>query len=202
MPRQLIRQGPCRPMFIILIVCCPILKAQAFLDFIGQQARDAAAAAAYADAVTELAGEISPDGELTTGAKDISARADKLRRDTDNLKTLSQSTQNILMGPDWSSKRLDANIRSTSDYVKKIKRVIARIAFLGTPGVTALNGTEANISLMEIQKNQQAMILQTEDSKLRLIEKEHEENKSWMEFSQKQRLLRGSGESNGSVLKP
>ena len=42
------------------------LQGMAILDFIGEESKKAVEAAAYADAVSELIGEISPDEELLT----------------------------------------------------------------------------------------------------------------------------------------
>jgi hypothetical protein len=162
----------------------------AFLDFIGQQAKAAAESAAYADAVTDLVSEVSPDEELKAGARDISDRAQRLRSEASRLKYLSESTKNVLSGPDWSSKRLETNIRSTTEYVRRLKRLIAQITVLGTNGAIALNTTEANMALIQVQKNQQTIIMQNEHRNLREMEKEQEESKQWSMFSESQRKQR------------
>lgn len=184
--------------FFILVLFIPS-SSQAFLNWVGEEARRATEVAAYADAVSELAGEIAPNEELKEGAKDINARAERLRKEASNLRYISRSTQAILNGPDWSSRRLETNIRNTTDYVRKIKRLIARISILGTSGATALNTTETNIALNEVQKNQQALLLQNEDAKLLALERENEEAKQWAEFSQRQKSLRGEGKKNGKL---
>lgn len=180
---------------MILIPC----QSWAFLDFIGEQAKKAAEAAAYADAVGELAGEIAPDGTIQEGADDVKKRAETLRKNASELRYLSRTSQEILTGPDWSSKRLETNIRNTTDYVRKLKRLIARIAILGTDGATALNTTETNVALNEVQKNQQALLIQNEDTKIRQIEKEREESKNWAEFSSHQRKLRKTEAKHGKL---
>ncbi len=177
-------------MFVFIVTVLFSVPSYGFLDFLGEQAKKAAETAAYADAVAELAGELSPDSEVSAGAKDIQKRSDRLRSESSNLYYLSQSTKNVLSGPNWSSKRLESNIRNTTDYVRRVKRLIARIAILGTDGATALNTTETNVALNEVQKNQQAMLLQNEDAKLRQLEKEQEEGKQWEEFSDRQRRQR------------
>jgi hypothetical protein len=188
------------PLFVIIIFISLIqTKSFAFLDFIGEQAKKAAEAAAYADAVSELAGEISPNEELKAGAEDINKRAELLRSRASEMTYLSRTTQETLKGPDWSSKRLETNIRSTTDYVRKLKRLIARIAILGTDGAVALNTTETNVSLNEVQKNQQALLLQNEDQKLRSIEKEEEERREWQEFASNQKHFRQNGDANGKL---
>ncbi len=186
---KLIPRGNCS-MFVFIVTVLFSVPSYGFLDFLGEQTKKAAETAAYADAVAELAGELSPDSEVSAGAKDIQKRSDRLRSESSNLYYLSQSTKNVLSGPNWSSKRLESNIRNTTDYVRRVKRLIARIAILGTDGATALNTTETNVALNEVQKNQQAMLLQNEDAKLRQIEKEQEESKQWEEFSDRQRRQR------------
>lgn len=175
------------------------IKAFAFLDFIGEQAKKTMEATAYADAVAELSAEISPNTELKEGAKDIRSRSDKLKSEASTLQFLSSSTKRTLEGPDWSSRRLDSNIRSTTEYVRRLKTLIARISALGTDGATALNTTETNVALNEVQKNQQALILQNEDAKLRKIEQEQEEARQWSEFSKRQRHLQKREAKNGKL---
>lgn len=183
------------PLFIVIFLLP--MQSYGFLDFLGEQAKKAAEAAAYADAVSELAGEIAPDGTIKEGADDIKKRAEKLRSEASELRYLTRTSQQVLLGPDWSSKRLETNIRNTTDYVRKLKRLIARIALLGTDGATALNTTETNVALNEVQKNQQALLLQNEDSKIRALEKEHEESKQWAEFSASQRKIRNKEVKSG-----
>lgn len=176
------------PVFVVIIFFSS--NSLAFLDFIGEQAKKAVEAAAYADAVAELSGELSPDNDVKDGARDIQKRAETIRSDSANLRYLSRSTKSVLNGPDWSSCRLETNIRATTDYVRRIKRLFGRIAILGTNGAIALNTTETNVALNEVQKNQQVLIMQNEDYKLRQIEKEHEEAQQWTNFSDRQRKIR------------
>lgn len=177
-------------MFIIIVVLLVPLQSQAFLDFIGNQAKEAIEAAAYVDAVADLSSEISTDSDLKNASKELAKRADALRSEAYNVKSLSQSTKAVLNGPDWSSKRLETNIRNTTDYIRRMKRLVSKISALGLTGATALNGTETNVALNEVQKNQQTMILQNEDAKIRDLEKETEESKQWTEFSNNQKNLR------------
>jgi hypothetical protein len=182
----------------ILVLSSP-QTAYAFLDFVGEQSKKAVEVAAYADAATELLTEISPDEDLKAGAKDVKKRSEALRSSSSEIRGLSRSAQNVLKGPDWSSKRLDTNIKSTTDYIRRVKRMLVRVAALGTDGVVALNTTETNFALNEIQKNQQALILQNADEQLRAIEKEKEEAESWDRFSKNQRSFRKNEATSGKL---
>lgn len=172
-------------------------KSFAFLDFLGEQAKKGAEAAAYADAVSELIEEVNPSSELSDGANDLNRRADYLRRETSSLKYVSRTSKEVLLGPQWTSKRLETNIRNTTEYARKLKRLIARIAILGTDGATALNTTETNVALNDVQKNQQVLIMQNEARDLREMEKEQELAKSWADFSDNQKKLRNGGGLGG-----
>jgi hypothetical protein len=171
----------------------------AFLDFIGDQAKKAVEVAAYTDAVVDLSGEIATDDDVKVGAQDIRRRSEAMRATSSNLRYVSRSTRSVLNGPDWSSRRLETNIRSTTDYIRRVKRLVARAALLGTDGVTAFNTTETNVALNEIQKNQQTLILQNEDAKLREIERESEDRKQWAEFSDRQRRIRKTEAGHGKL---
>ena len=146
-----------------------------------------------------MTAEIAPDHDLELGAKDLQARSEILRAQASNINYLSRTTQQLLKGPDWSSKRIDTNIRSTTDYIRRLKRLVVRAIGLGTDGTVALNTTETNIALNEVQKNQQAMIMQNSDAQLREIEKEQEEGRQWSSFSEQQRKARNTQVNNGKL---
>ncbi len=183
-------------LFLALIIP---FKSFAFLDFLGEQAKKGAEAAAYVDAVSELIDEVSPTSEISDGANDLNRRAEYLRREASSLKYVSRTSKEVLLGPQWTSKRLETNIRNTTDYARKLKRLIARIAILGTDGATALNTTETNVALNDVQKNQQVLIMQNEARDLREMEKEQELAKSWADFSDNQRKLRQGGSISGKL---
>jgi len=173
--------------FVVLFFCS---SSYSFLDFVGEQAKKAVELAAYVDAAAELSSEVAPDKDLEDGAKDIQKRAEILRSESSHARYLSRSTQSVLKGPDWSSKRLETNIKATTQYIRRLKSLLARAAALGTEGAIALNTTETNVALNEVQKNQQTMIMQNADTQLRSIEKENEEVRQWSEFSERQRQIR------------
>lgn len=185
------------PFFIVVLLYST--SSFAFLDFLGEQAKKATEVAAYADAVSELSEELVPDEDIKEGAKDIQKRSEAVRRKSANLRYVSRSTQSILNGPSWSSHRLDRNIRSTTEYVRRFKRLLGRIAILGNEGAIALNTTETNIALNEVQKNQQAIILQNEEMRLHQLEKENENSRQWTEFSERQRRYRKNESSSGKL---
>ncbi len=185
--------------FLFFVVIIQAKNSYAFLDFLGEQAKKATEIAAYADAVSELSQELAPDEDIKTGAKDIQRRSEAVRKESANLRYVSRSTQSVLNGPDWSSKRLETNIRSTTDYIRRFKRLIGRIAILGNEGAIALNTTETNVALNEVQRNQQTLILQNEDARLRQLEKESEDFRQWAEFSDRQRRIRKSETVNGKL---
>jgi hypothetical protein len=171
----------------------------ALLDFVGEQAKKATEVAAYADAVADLSSELSPDEDLKTGAVDIRKHSDAAMAQSSKLRYLSRTTKSVLSGPEWSSRRLETNIRSTTEYVRRVKRLAGRVAILGTEGAVALNTTETNLALNEVQKNQQTLILQNEDAKLREIEREQEQARQWNEFSDRQRKIRRNEVTSGKL---
>lgn len=184
--------------FFIIALLFPVTSS-AFLDFIGEQAKKATEVAAYVDAVSELSEEVVPDEDIKSGAENIQRRSEDVRRQSANVRYVSRTTQSVLNGPDWSSRRIERNIRSTTEYVRRFKRLIGRITILGNEGAIALNTTEANIALNEIQKNQQALMLQNEEARLYQIEREAEVSRQWAEFSERQRRVRKSEDSSGKL---
>jgi len=185
------------PLFIVVLLYSS--KSFAFLDFLGEQAKKATEVAAYADAMAEISEEIAPDEDIKTGAKDIQKRTESIRNESANLRYVGRNTKSVLNGPDWTSRRLETNIRSTTDYIRRFKRLMGRVAILGNEGAIALNTTETNVALNEVQKNQQTLILQNEDTRLRELEKETEESREWTEFSTQQRRIRNKETTNGKL---
>lgn len=175
------------------------LSSFAFLDFIGDQSKKATELAAYADAASELIEEISPNSDLKVGSREIKKRADRLRNSIHEVGSLSKATQSVLEGPDWSSKRLETNIRSTTNYLRRLTSLLVRVTALGTDGVIALNTTETNIALNEIQKNQQALIMQNSSHQIHNMEKEQEERRQWAQFSDQQKKLRRQEGKRGKL---
>ncbi len=55
------------------------LPSNAFLDFVGEEAKKAIEVSAYADAVAELAAELAPDSDLEQGAIDMRKRYEALK---------------------------------------------------------------------------------------------------------------------------
>lgn len=185
---------------IIVLFFIP-LQCFAFLDFIGDRAAKVAESLAYTDAVSELLSEVTNDSGIKDGAIDLRRRSDQLRSEANKIQSVSYSTKSVLAGPDLSSKRLDANIRTTTDYIRRVKRLMMHLALLGTDGATAFNTAETNFALNEVQKNQQTMIIQQEDQKLRELEKETHEAKVWDQFSNKQRSYRSTKNKDHGKLK-
>ena len=172
---------------LILVWSC---SGYAFLDFIAKKAEDVAQAAVYADAVSQLLEEIDDKNDASTELNYLRSELDKIRHETNEVSYVGTDIQRLLKGPDITSQRLDQNIRSTTDYIRRSKRMLLRSMALGTQGATALNTMETNVALNEIQKNQQIQILQIEEQKLAQAQKEHEENKNWGEFISKERAMR------------
>lgn len=186
-------------MFVFVVCFLFSSQSDAFLDFLGDQAKKATEVVAYTDAAAELIDEVSTDDDLSNGMQSVRKRSEVLRSESSNLRYMTRNTKSVLNGPDWSSRRLESNIKNTTDYVRRLKRLLSRIAILGTDGAVALNTTETNVALNEVQKNQQVIILQNEEAKLRDIEKEQEDARQWASFSERQRKLRKSEGSDGKL---
>lgn len=184
---------------VLFIVLLFPISTLAFLDFVGDQTKKAIEVAAYADAVTDLVEEINPDSELQAGSRDIQKRSDRLRNSLHEVGSFTRATQSVLEGPDWSSERLETNIRATTNYIRRLKRLLLRVAALGTDGVIALNTTETNVALNEIQKNQQALIMQNASLQIHEMEKEQEDRKQWAQFSDQQKKLRRQEVKRGKL---
>ncbi len=166
--------------------------ANAQLDFLLEKSVDIAKTAAIADSAADLIGELDPESELKVGLESVRNTQDNLAADAASARYLSAETRSLLMGPRWSQNRLENNIRQTTSYVRRAKRMLVLLAALGPEGVSASAGIETAASLNEIQKNQQVMILQNSQLLNRQLSKEVEEANVWTRFVDKQRAQRSS----------
>lgn len=177
-----------------LILYCS--SSSAILDFIAEETKGVAEAAGVVDATLDLFDEVTPDTEARNQLQEISRNTSRLRASAQNVRFLSQDTRSVLEGPKYTSNHLDSNIRATTNYVRRLKMVIVRLAALGTDAITAFTGIHTNKQLNEIQKNQQILILQNEARSNREIAKELEEAQKWELFITTQKAYR-----TGSVVR-
>ncbi len=162
----------------------------AVLDFIGETAKDTAKAAAYADAVSELANELEDSSEISEAAKSLSERMKALKTTTSEVYYISSEFRSLLDGPDWSSQQLDQNIRYTSRYINRLKRLLVSLGLVGTDVATAMNTAETNGALKEVLRNQQAQLLLQKEDKVDRAEADLNRKKEWDEFIQREQKIR------------
>lgn len=174
-------------------ILCLSQNSYAILDFLASQAKDTAQAVAFADAASDLIREVSPNDELKQKSSELGERAEKIASVSRELNYIDGSMNDMIHGPQWTSRRVDENIRTTSDYVRRLKHLIAEATVLGTQGSIALNTTETNLALNEVQRNQQTMILQNEDQRLSSAEKDVRDRKEWNDFLLNQKKIRSEG---------
>lgn len=85
------------------------------------------------------------------------------------------------------------NIRSTTSYVNRLKRVILRISALGLDGATAINTFETNTSLVEVIKNQQRSLLLQQQREVAKAKQIEEDKGNWNNFVKRERSVRSKG---------
>jgi hypothetical protein len=182
-----------REMFIISVVFIQLLstEAQAFLDTLAQSAKETAKAAAYTEAVSELANELDDKSPVAAAALDLARRTEKLKTDVTSVYYASEEFKSLLQGPDWSSEHLDENIRYTTRYIRRAKRLFVQLGLLGTDVATAMNTAETNSALNEMLKNQQTQILLQKEHEVDSAEKEVSKEKQWNSFIDQERKNRG-----------
>jgi hypothetical protein len=159
----------------------------------------AAVSVAAGDLVAELGGD---DGSLLKELEYIERESQALATELSEMDYLSEEGKALLGGPNMAAKRLATNLRRLTNYTRRVKSFVAKMAILGENGSLVLSGIETNISLNEIQKNQQALIAQQE--RMNLLKKrqyleEEKERHRWEKFSSEQRRIRQGymGKSHG-----
>ena len=187
MPSQMMR---CLRAVAVVFALSAADPAMGFLDFIGEKADDAVKSAAYVDAVAELTNELDESSPINQTAQDLKRRTERLRTQVSEVYYASDDFKSLLEGPDWSSESLEQNIRYTSRYIRRAKRLLVQLGLVGTDVATAMNTAETNSALNEMLKNQQTQILLQKEERIDHLEKELRREKEWQKFIVRERQKR------------
>lgn len=171
-------------------------SANAQFDFLMEQGKDIVEIAAVADAGAELIEAMSPDTDAQAGFEAIRDQSNRLMRASSESSNLSDEFRELVNGPKWSNNRIEDNIRQTTGYIRRGKRLLVRLAALGTDGLIAVNGVETNIALTEVQRNQQVLIMQNNQMMNYQLSKELNDSKTWNRFIVEQKNIRRSQAGN------
>jgi hypothetical protein len=185
--------------FIIIAFLVPA-PALSFFDFIADQAREIATIAAYSSAVSDLIDEVDPHSPSADFAKSVRRQADDIQQQQSDVGHMSREVEYLLKGEEFSGKRMDQSIRATTNYLRRLKSLLAKAALLGSAGVTAINTAETNKTLNDIQKNQEIQILQISQRNLIDAEKEARTKKEWQVFADEQKAIRQGKVQNKTFL--
>jgi hypothetical protein len=170
-----------------------VQPAHAILDFLGDSVKDAAEAAAVTGAVTDLIEEIDPNSAPVEENKKVQAENERLQKEVGEAKYLDRESRELLKGPDLTSKRLTTNIKATTTFIQRTKKLLSKIGLISPDVTTAVNTAETNSQLNEMQHNQQTLILLQQQQINDQKKKELQERKSWEDFIASERALRNSG---------
>ena len=160
------------------------------MDYLAKKSDDVLKTALYADAIADLIVEVTPDTELEKRAKSTRDFAFKVNQDMKNMYYIGEDTKSVLNGPDLSNESLETNIRASTNYIRKVKRLTLKLAALGTDGFTALNALQTNETLEQIRKNQAMEIAIAQNQAQKQIVKEALEDAKMKNFIAKQRAIR------------
>jgi hypothetical protein len=174
----------------VIFVLMSAQPAHAILDFVGEQVKDAAEAAAVTGAITDLIGTVDPDSAPTAANAEIQKDAQQHQKELAEAKYLDNETKQMMKGPDLSSKRLEASLKNTTSYINRTKRLLTKIGVLSPAATTAVNTAETNSQLNDLNQNQQTLILIAERERIQREKKELAERKSWEEFIQREKAVR------------
>lgn len=191
--------------FLLLFILQP-RTSLAVLDFLASRAEEAAKTSMYMDAVYDLFSEVVPDSSMERVSRELRDENQKLSSEMYDLHFLGEDIKGLLDGPDVVGPRLDENLRSTTNYLRRGKRVAMQLALLGSNGLTAMNGLQTNATLLEIQKNQATLIAQNQKKEIYQARQEIKDSRDWQNFVKKQRNYRnatlyhsGSGSGFGQL---
>lgn len=170
-------------------------RSNAFLDSIAESAKDLAEAAAVSGAVTEMIDEIDPDSAPVEENRRVQEDYQRIQQEINQAKYLDNESKEIMRGPNLTSKRLSANIKFTTQFIRRTKRLLTTVGLISPEVTTAVNTAQTNTQMNEVLQNQQTMILLQQQQINEQKQKELAERKSWEDFISSQRAIRnGQGQ--------
>ncbi len=173
-------------LLFLIVIFFSVSRADAMLNFLADQAKDSAKAAAYLDSARDLVNEIDESSSLASATQNLLVREKKLRTEFERGSQVGVEGSALFTPHDWTSKRLDENLRYTSRFVKRAKRLLVSTGLLGVEVATALNTAETNAALNEVIKNQQADLLLRHEERIKAEERRAE----WQNFIEQERMVR------------
>ena len=168
-------------------------ESDALMNWLADKADDAAKGSAYAAAVSDLLGEIEEDSRLLEAAESLQDGIEDLEGEIRSSKHISTETADILKGFEWKKGHLLENIRYTTGYIRRLKRLLGSLASFGAgvgmEGMTAYNTFETNVNINQVLKNQQAILLMMQQKRLQKARSKQRLHQEWVDFSNRQRAL-------------
>ena len=163
---------------IVLIFLIPV-PVFAFLDSIGDHARSAANAAAYADAASELLLETTGTSRTQQTIKALEVKLNQVSSKLGEVQDLGYDISRLSDYPEWDNGDILNSMRDTTQYIRRVKRTVARAVALGTEGLAAYNSLESMVTLNKILDNDIKVEADQRRRNLIEIEKDIEQEKKW-----------------------
>jgi hypothetical protein len=159
------------------------------LDFAAKKADDIAKSAAYSGAIIDLISSIDDDSSILDSTRNVDNEIKKLEQNISRISSDQEKASFILSGPNWKSKSLLQNVRNTTSYIHRLKRILSSSS-TGVDAATALNTFETNVSLNDVIKNQERQILIYQQLILKDEKRQQQEHESWDKFILREEKLR------------
>ncbi len=165
--------------------------AHAFLSTITDTAKEVGQAAAVVGASTELLNEVVDTSESATAANTMIQKSNEdIQSKVRDAKHLSNEVKALYEGPDHSSRQLQQNIQNTTQFIRRAKRLLTKVGILSPAAATAVNTSETNAQLTEVQKMQQAQLMTAQEHLQYVKARDVKNDIDWSNFIQKQKAIR------------
>lgn len=146
--------------------------------------------------ISDLIDEVTPDCENPSCDSPLKTEQSILRDKAYEIHSNARQTGYLLgdlgyvLNPPSLRGGLSGNIRQTSRYIRKMKRIIGRVAALRGKGVQTAAALETNNLLVQIMNNQALQMSQFDESEMNKVLREQNELKIEDSFIQEQRKAR------------
>ena len=150
----------CRNLIFLLLIFSikvwgfnPFALAKDTIETIGDKA-------AIGESALDLLSEVTNDAETQKSNEELRAKIQGITKTAQDSSYTGEDIQDLISPINFSSQRVEQNIRQTISYVRRLKRVLLKLGVMSPQGVTAVNTAETNVSLSQVNQNLTTLMLQ------------------------------------------
>ena len=165
------------------------------------EAKKVGQAVGYVDAVSDLLEQFRGTDDATIALREVQGQAQRFKTMFNETIYVGREYEALTKGPKWHKKNLEQDIRSTTQYVKRLNRFVAKAALLGSEWSAVLGIHEVNNGVQKLTSLQRQIFAQQTMRHLDEKAIELKEKKQWEALIERERIRRQEFKENVFKIK-